>query len=487
MSDASRVQQEAGGSHQAGHPGLAEVCSYPLLSALAERRTRRVSKGTSILAGDLSHTSTSEPAPLSPLEEAILVVSTGLTGAVMHDGPLHTPDGDKELGTPFLNIIGRSASSADNAQATSFFMINDDGIWLLKRPRGREAVAILDQLSPKREDWSEEDWLAAAAAVKRKVYDQRLEFPRRFPYYLGWNKQISNRPGTTILLPVVDCTRAVINILLIMASEPDGQRPLFVDDWQRFRPKTFIDWMAWVGMKLRLSPNIPYHPVGGIKRVRSGFVNPDLPLPLGVSSTMRVDYEAFFLMQNLMLVGQAVGLGGWVHASTFPPYIFERDPERGVFGLGFRMHTPDKKWRHDPPPPTTQPNPVGIDGVLEGLCPPYVKSMNDAVDEVCEEKYGSMGTYGDKDVFARSYASKSSAEEFLRIAAPFSKEAIKYTKEICTYIYETYGRFPAHVDAFHLPGIWVQFSHLELDYYEKYFSADLFSRQARHYSMWGDH
>jgi hypothetical protein len=35
---------------------------------------------------------------------------------------------------------------------------------------------------------------------------------------------------------------------------------------------------------------------------------------------------------------------------------------------------PDKelgvRW---PPLPSTQANPVGIDGVLEGLCPPYVK------------------------------------------------------------------------------------------------------------------
>ena len=47
-------------------------------------------------------------------------------------------------------------------------------------------------------------------------------------------------------------------------------------------------------------------------------------------------------------------------------------------------------------------------------------------------------------------------------------EAIEYTKEICRYLVDTYGRFPAHTDAFHLPGIWVQFSHLEIEYYEQY-------------------
>jgi hypothetical protein len=86
--------------------------------------------------------------------------------------------------------------------------------------------------------------LAVAEAVKHRISDQRLEFPRRFPYYLGWNKQISNRPGTTIFFPVVDCTRAYINILLILLSEPDGERPLFIDDWQKFKPRDLVEAAA---------------------------------------------------------------------------------------------------------------------------------------------------------------------------------------------------------------------------------------------------
>ena len=50
----------------------------------------------------------------------------------------------------------------------------------------------------------------------------------------------------------------------------------------------------------------------------------------------------------------------------------------------------------------------------------------------------------------------------------------------------TYGRFPAHSNAFHLPGVWLQFSHLELEFYDKYFEADLYHRQAKHHEMWGD-
>ena len=466
---------------------LAELFRYPLMSALFDRRTRRISQGTSILAGDLSYESHNDPAPLSALEEAVLIASTGLTGVTMHDGPLTKPDGTQELGTPFINVLGRSASSADNCQATSFFMINDEGIWLIRNLRGREALETMGELSPNRSEWSEGDWIASAEAVKYRVYDQRLEFPREFPYYIGWNKQTSNRPGTTIFFPVVDCTRQYINALLILLSEPDGQRPLFIDDWRKFHPRSVVDWVAWSGSLLGMSQKIPYHPIGGVKHVRSGFLSADITVPLGAAHTLRTDYGAFFLMQNLMLVGQALGLGGWVHGAPLMPFVFERDPAKQWLGLGFRMQPLNKKLGSWPPIPASQPNPVGIDGVLEGLCPPYVRSMDDAVDMVIEDKFGERGTYGDADIFSRPYNSNQHGEAYLRDAKNHTPEAIAYTKEICNYIYDTYGRFPAHVDSFYTPDVWVQFSHLEIEYYERFYDPKLFSRQAQHSALWGEH
>lgn len=466
--------------------GLRQLFSYPLMSAIAQRRTRRIARGVSVNAGPLSHQSTNQPAPLSPIEEAVLVVSTGLTGVTAHDGPLVMKNGQPELGTPFLNVLGRSASSPDNAQATSFFLVNDEGTFLIRRPSQLKDEAILRSLPPKWEDWSERDWLDLAAAMRVKLYDTRLDFPRRYPFYLGWNKQISNQPGTTLLLPVVDVTRAFINILLILLSEPDGERPVFVDDWQPFRPKDPQDLAAWLAVNLGLvDKKVPYQPIGGIARVRSGFLNPDINIPLGLAHTVRVDYEAYFLLQNLMLIAQGMGLGGWIHASVFPPHIFKRDESQGWFGLGFRMHTPEKDWQHHwPPVPSTQPNPVGIDGVLEGLCPPYVTSMDDAVDRVLEEKYGASGTYGDASIFGRSYREPARGEQYLAQASHYSKEAVAYTKEVCNYIVDTYGRFPAHVDAFHLPGIWLQCSHLELEYYRNFYAPSFTARQQAMEGAW---
>ncbi|HXI28651.1 MAG TPA: hypothetical protein VNG89_09515 [Vicinamibacterales bacterium] len=469
------------------HPGLADLLRYPLMSALAERRTRRIAQGVSLIAAGLSHTSTNQPKPLSELEEAILVVSTGLTGPVMHDGPLKKPDGRDELGSPFDHVIGKTASSPDNAHATSFFLINDKGIWLIKTPRDRDALQLLGSLPPQWDQWSEDDWIRVANAVKVQVFDRRLDFPREFPYYLGWNKQTSNVPGSTVLFPVVDCTRQYINALLTVLAEPDGQRPVFIDDWQRFEPADLVEGAVWVGAQFGFPKRIPYQPIGGIKWVQNGFCNKDISAPLGMQRAIRTDYESFFLLQNLMLVAQAMGLGGWIHSSVFAPWILHNEPDKGWHGLGFHFTTPDRDWGLNwPPLPSTQPNPVGIDGVLEGLCPPYVASMNDAVDIFIQEKYGPQGMYGDKDTFAIPFKNRADSDDYLKHQVPFSPMAIEYCKEVCTYQMEKYDRFPAFVDAFYVPGIWLQVSHLEIEYYQKFFKPSLYRNQAAHAQTWGE-
>ena len=119
-------------------------------------------------------------------------------------------------------------------------------------------------------------------AVKHRLYKERLDFPRHWPYYFIWNRQISNRPGTTILLPIVDLTRQFINVILSLLSEEDGQRPLFVDDWQRFRPRTLLDWGAWFGSLVGLVPKISYQIIGGARRARGNWLNRDYPAPIGL-------------------------------------------------------------------------------------------------------------------------------------------------------------------------------------------------------------
>ena len=124
-----------------------------------------------------------------------------------------------------------------------------------------------------------------------------------------------------------------------------------------------------------------------------------------------------------------------------------------------------------------------LDGFLEGACPPYM-SMNDAVDAVLEEKYEADHVYGSAKLFGRAYKDQSKADSFLRQASRFPKEAVAYGKEICNYVYDTYGRFPSNTDAFYVPGIWAQFSHLEIEYYDKMSQPWFYRRQAEGKAIW---
>ena len=54
---------------------LQDLFSYPLMSCLQDRRTRRVAQGVSLKPGDMSYESANAPSPLTPLEEAILIAS----------------------------------------------------------------------------------------------------------------------------------------------------------------------------------------------------------------------------------------------------------------------------------------------------------------------------------------------------------------------------------------------------------------------------
>jgi hypothetical protein len=440
--------------------GLRAALSYPLFDAIFQRRSRRISKGIrSVLAGSLSYSSTQEAQPLTPLEEALLIAATGTTGLTMPDMPFKTPDKQNLVGSPMLQIRGRAASSPDNAQSTSFFLINDSGTYLLSAPTGSEPLALKDLATA-------EALIAYTNKCKRRILDRRIDFPRTYPCYLGRNKYVSNLPGSTILVPIVDLTRQYINGLMFLLSQEDGFRPTFVDDWNFYRKAGIAKW------------------------VRSGFLNKDLPIPLGLMNTFRIHVEADLLLQNILLAVQAMGLGGWAHAGFVGPLLLG-DPEyREKYGpgLGFRFEQA-KSWlrryllRPITPLPAWRPNPVGLDGILQGLCPPYVASMDAAVDQLIAEKYGNGGLYTDARHFARIFKAPF-AEKFVEEVPHYRDDVVACTKDICNYIYRTYGRFPAHVDAMYVPGIWIQAHHLDLEYYDGLYVSGYSSTQAAHEGLW---
>ncbi|HKU36715.1 MAG TPA: hypothetical protein VJR89_01175 [Polyangiales bacterium] len=439
--------------------GLERALQYPLFDALINRRSRRISRGIrSVPAGTLSYSSKATAEPLSDLEEALLILATGVTGTTMPDMPFKTESGEDLVGSPMLEVIGRAASSPDNAQGTHFFMLNDSGTYLLRPPRDFDPSILRGPRTP-------EQLIALAASCKYKVLDRRLDFAREYPCYFGRNRYVSNVPGSTVLVPVVDLTRQYINGMMYLLNEPDGYRPTFIDDWNLYRCAGVHKW------------------------VRSGFLNKDLPIPLGYAGTFRIHVEADLLIQNLLLMIQAMGLGGWVHAAFIGPLLLG-DPEyvkKYGPGLGFRYEKASllrrTVLRPITPLPAWNANPVGLDGVLQGFCPPYHRDMSAAVDALIASKYGPNGVYRDAALFNRVFKD-GKGKNFIDEVPHFTPDVIACVKDVCNYIYHTYGRFPAHVDAMYVPGVWVQAHHLDLDYYDALYQGGYSDTQAHHHEHW---
>jgi len=450
MVDQNRNQLEA----------LNSTLRYPFFSALFNRRSRRISKGIrSIPAGSFSYSSDQQPQPLDPLEEALLIAATGITGVTMPDMPFTAEDGKPLVGSPMLEIDGRTASSPDNAQATHFFMINDSGTYLLKRPEGLDPYYFRGELTPQK-------LIDYAEKCKVKILDHRLEFPRVYPCYIGRNKYVSNLPGSTLFVPVVDLTKQYINGMMFLLSQPEGYRPAFIDDWNFYR-------------------------YAGVKRwVRNGFLNKDLPIPLGYTNTFRIHIESDLLVQNLLLTIQALGLGGWVHAAFVGPLLLGDAEYAAKYGPGLnfrfvRARKLKRLLRFMVPAPAWRDNPVGKDGILEGHCPPYFKNMNEAVDDLLKHKYGPGGLYKDPQYLDKIFK-PGMAQRFVEEVPHYSEDVIACVKDVCNYIYDSYGRFPAHVDAMYVPGVWVQAHHLDLKYYDQFYQGGYADAQRMHEQVWHD-
>jgi hypothetical protein len=422
-----------------------------LWDAIFGRRSRRVAAGITFRSGTFSFQSALAPQPLSRLEEAFLIAATGITGLAFADNPYETTDRKPLLGTPLLEATGRSAGSPDNAQSTHFFMWNDEATYLLKRPDGPGPQADVRTMSA-------EDLIAHAERCKVKVGEGRVEFPRAFPAYASGNRYVSNVPGSTMFVPVTEVTRQYINGLFYVLAQEPGQRPVFVDDFNLYLPCGCERW------------------------VKSKFLNKEMLIPLSLYAKGRTEYESILLLQNLALVAQAMGLGGWIHAAFAPTILLGGYPDMGR-GLGFRFEKPRKGISLPRPYPAATPNPVGLDGVLQSYAPPYFKNTDAAIDAILREKYGPSGLYRDGATAAPNMKPEAAAA-FVREAPHVEPEIVDVVRAICRYIWKTYGRFPAHCHAIDSAGIWMQCHHIDPEFYDRHFTEGYSPTQAAHAESW---
>jgi len=383
----------------------------------------------------------------------------------MPDRPFEDPNsGAPIMAKPNVNMVGRTAGSPDNAQGTSFFLINDSGTYFLRKLPPVDGDPFDPALLMQR-----------AEMAKVKLLDERIDVPggkRDFPAYLDSNRFLSNLPGTTVLFPVVDLSHQYINGMMYLLTQPAGARPAIVDDRNFYR-------------------------LAGVKKwVDSGFLNKDIKLPLGTIWSMRTQIEADLLIQNLFLVAEAMGLGAWIHGSMSPPVLMGDPKFIKQYGqmLGFDFVVPKWKFvdllRWQIPLPkyaNLRSNAIGLrhkgEHLIKGSCPPYYDSMAEAVDAVVATKFGPDGIYSDTSTFDKIYRGQF-GETYLKEASVYSQDVIACTRDICTYIYETHGRFPAHCETIHAPGIWLQVHHVEQEYYDAFFRHGLTEAHRDHDHAW---
>jgi hypothetical protein len=424
--------------------GFDAAWSYSLMEAIFKRRTRRIAFGAEIPGGPTQYRSKQAPLPLSELEEALLVqAATGVSGFNLSDLPFCDEQGRDAGGNTMIQFTGRTWPSPCASHDTELFFWNDEGTYVMK----------LHELTPERmQSYETEDDRARMLDFHRKgavkLLDGRPEYPHTYPAMLPFNIPTSDIPGSTIFLPIADTTFELINVLLLMCGWPDG------------------------GVAV-VDPENGNRPAGCERWIQEGLLSPLTTAPLSYFGNVS-QIESGFMIQNLLLAIQAMGLGGWVHAHAAAPVLLGGTPL--AKGLGFRFVTGKGG--------STQgiPSPVGLDGVLEAYCPPYYPNMDAAVDAIVEGKFGPGGLY---DPDAPPASAFRQHHEVISGVPRYSDALVQCVKDICNYIYDTYGRFPSHVDAITTPGCWVQAHHLDLDFYDRFYKEGAYTETQRdHMSLW---
>jgi hypothetical protein len=399
------------------------VWDYPLFEALYGRRSRRFGLGFEIAEGPFRYKSEQPPVPLSELEEAVLVAAgIGVTGIPLWDGS--RPPG-------YRGGDGRTFGSTAHGRRTALFFTNDSGLHAIE-PIGKWASKTREI-----ETVAEREKVLGLYQQHRKhLNNHRLEIPRRSPPLFGHNMWDCNLPGSTVFMPICDVSLALISLIISLV---DGERGRYVrghgggmnvvDDRHGCRPAGTEPW------------------------VNSGFIDKAKVLPLSILERQACYFmfsEPAVICQNIFLATEAMGIGGWMHCGFLSFEIMQ--------AMGFRMSGPTDRGAFA--------NPVGLDGFLEGYCPPYYRTMEEAVDAVVARMMREGATALPPP--NRPAAHMMADAEFRDGMFEVSHEGIACAKAVCKYIYETYGRFPASVDTMHL--MWfMQAHHLDLDYYAKYF------------------
>jgi hypothetical protein len=407
-----------------------ELFEYPLLEAMARRRTRRFPLGCEMAEGTLSHASKNPPVPLNDVETAILCwAGAGISGTITGDMPTNDVQGGM-----WTSWIGRTTPYMCNVHNMQLLFTNDEGLFVYD-PKGASKAVEIE---------TEEDWEKIGTYFTRdtiKLSDGRFQMiPDALVRGVHWN---TNKPGTTIFMPVIELSEEFLNSLTTAFM---GEGYKVFDDIKGGGPAGIKKWID----------------NGTLKGVEA-------PLSTLEHTIFVMNLAApFHALQNMQLAAEAMGLGSIIMTGYIGLIILQ--------SLGFRYNEAKEGSGA-----ILNLNPVGLDGVFESYQPPYYKTMDDAVDAFMEKRFGSGG------ILTADYSGIVPYKDWKKVQPGYlvpSKEVIQIVKDYCNYIFDTFGRFPATLDTIVMPE-WLQVHHLEEEFYDKYGLDKLLNETHRkHMELW---
>lgn len=421
----------------------ADLIEFSLLDAIAGRRSRRFGLGMEIPSGPLAYASRAEPVALSELERSILIAAgTGITGWSF--GVPFGPDRPDEHAHYSQRYTGRTAPTAAGMGTPVLFTTDDSGSYLTNT---RDVLPEhLREFDGDRAD-ALDHIVDVSRAQTVRLSDGRLDLPASTPHMLEPNLWMVNAPGSTLFAPVGDASEQVLGLMAMSLANGN----VLVDD-------------------------IAGRPAGDpAPFIRSGLLDESKRVPLSVLQQVAYEgnvAELAFMGHNMVLTMQAMGLGGLYFSGLNRWSVLGAFSDGGINGLGFRF-VRDDRW--------LLPNPVGLDGHFEGLCPPYVSDMREAVQVFIERKFGPDGAYD-----PATPGPWRDAKAVKKGLTPYSEEFVDCLTDVAQHVYDTYGKFPNTFTTMVLPG-YVQAVHLDTDFYDAHYRPGAYlETHAHHMARWHD-
>ncbi|MHB8772761.1 MAG: hypothetical protein ACYC7J_17340 [Syntrophales bacterium] len=418
-------------------PGFGDMQAFGLIEALLGRRSRRFFLGAEIPDGVFAYKSRREPVPLSELEKLLVVSACGGNTSwhhMIYRAARYAPHLSNYAGA----AGGRVFPSAAGFHTSTTFFTDDDGVYLLEM---RDAPAFAER----KDDGSLnlEGFVDTVRTRVRKLQDGRLRIPSEVPFTEAHNTWVFNKPSTLLVIPVGDLSQHVLLNLCYMLQNG-----------------------------LVLYDDIGKRAIPGIERFKD-IVDVESVWPITFVeqwslSELTVELATSCYAGALML--QAMGLGGWMFNGVDAFSVLGASGNPAVPGLGFRYDR-DGRWPY--------PNPTGLDGAMEGFCPPHYTDMRAAVEAVCERKFGPGGPFHPETPgpWKDSRAVRSAAQ----VHDQRFRDCVALQAQ---YVYDTFGKFPGTVPSMFLI-MYLQAHHLDLDFYDAFHSPGAYLRtHAEHMARW---